>query len=310
MKPARPMEFGIGIYPYDRLTDIREMVRVVRRADELGFDVLGLPEHLLPPPESHDMLANRTWWDLPTLFAYLAAHTTRIRFLASVFVLPYHDPINLAKQLVTLDHVSNGRLICGIGAGWFEEEFRRLGLSYEERGDITDEYIRAMKELWTSENPTFQGNYVSFHDVSFYPKPLQRPSIPIVVGGTGSRPFRRAVEVGDGWYPMTGTRDEVAAHVAEIRARAKEAGRDPDAMWFGYTGLGMGDDPETRRARQHAGDAIAESRQRTSDEAIEEIRRFRDIGINFLSIGFQWRTAEEFIAQMERFAGEVMPAFR
>src|SRR5262249_40035933 len=152
-----------------------ELVRVVQAGEAAGFDVVTFPEHLLPPPESHEALLNRSWWDLPALCSHLAAQTRRLRLYMNVCVLPYHPPVQFAKALATLDRVSNGRLILGVGTGWYEQEFERLGIPFAERGDITDEYARAMLELWTAERPSFEGRYVSFREVSFYPKPLQKP---------------------------------------------------------------------------------------------------------------------------------------
>jgi probable F420-dependent oxidoreductase len=213
------VQFGVGLFPFTRFTGVDEMAAVAKLAEELGFDAVLLPEHLLPPRWPDADLSTRYWFDLPVLAAYLAARTERIRLLSGVIVVPYHQPVALAKALATLDVVSNGRLSCGVGTGWMRAEFRRLGIPFDERGAITDEYLRAMRELWTSEAPSFHGRYVSFEDVSFFPKPVQRPSIPLYIGGSGPRPLRRAAELGDGWFPMAATLAEIAAGVATIRER-------------------------------------------------------------------------------------------
>jgi probable F420-dependent oxidoreductase len=306
----RQLEFAFSIYPYNRTQDPVELARIVRRADQLGYFSVGFPEHMLPPPEATDTLANEHWPDVPTLIAYLAAFTERIRFNLSVSVLPYHPPIHYAKQLTTLDVVSGGRVILGVGTGWFEEEFERLGLPFTERGAITDEYVWAMIELWTSDRPTFSGKYVSFQDVTFQPKPLQKPDIPIFVEGTGVRPAKRAAEFGAGWQPMVGTLDERAAFFEGVKQLAAEHGRDPGTLWF--TGnLDISMDPAGEQARKHvSADRYADYASLDNDEVIAMIERKRAIGINLISIDSRWDTVDDLITGLEHFAAEIMPKFR
>jgi probable F420-dependent oxidoreductase len=309
------MQFGVGLFPFTRFAGADEMAVVAKLAEELGFDAVLLPEHLLPPRWPEADLSTKYWFDLPVLAAYLAAHTERIRFLTGVIVVPYHHPVALAKALATLDVVSNGRLSCGVGAGWMRAEFRRLGIPFEQRGAITDEYLRAMRELWTSDAPGFHGRYVSFEDVSFFPKPLQRPSIPLYIGGSGSRPLRRAAELGDGWLPMAGTLEEIAAGVAAIRGQMAALGRDPARLWVGYTGLSLGADAEVQAMRGHVGSGSAAAAGplpplRDRDEIAAAIRQYADAGVTFISLGFGWRNAGELMRELERFARDILPALR
>lgn len=310
---AARTQFGFGAFPYSRFRHIEEIADVARLGEELGFDALMLPEHLLPPAWPEADMSTKLWHDFPTLAAYLAGVTRRIRFISGVTVVPYHPPIPYAKALATLDVVSNGRIGLGVGTGWMRAEFRRLGIPFEERGAITDEYLRAMKELWTKDAPRFAGRYVSFDDVSFYPKPVQKPHIPIYVGGTGPRPFRRVAELGDGWYPMTATIDEIRAGLADIGRRMEKLGRDPSKLWVGFA-IGLGHDPETARMRAHVGtdggDVQVESTPRkTPEQAIEEIRKLRAAGVTFVSVGVPWRTVDELMQGLRGFARDVMPAF-
>jgi len=304
------MQFGFGLFPFTRFASVAEMADVAKLGDELGFDALLLPEHLLPPRWPDADLATKYWFDLPTLAAYLAAVTSRIRLLTGVIVVPYHQPVALAKALATLDVVSNGRVACGVGAGWMRAEFRRLGIPFAQRGAITDEYLRAMRELWTSDAPSFHGRYVSFEDVSFFPKPVQQPAIPLYIGGTGPRPFRRAAELGDGWFPMTATLDEIRAGVAEIRRQMLALGRDPATLWVGYTGLGLGADAELEAMRRHVGDAVPKPPLRDRDAIVAAIAQYADAGVTFLSIGFAWQNARELMQGLEQFARDVLPACR
>jgi probable F420-dependent oxidoreductase len=305
------MQFGIGVFPFTRFRAPGEMLETVIEAEELGFDVVTLPEHLLPPEWPAAEMSTKFWYDLPTLGAFLAGATRRIRFLTSVMVIPYHPPVQTAKALATFDYLSGGRVMLGVGAGWMKAEFRRLGIPFEARGAITDEYLRAMIELWTSDSPTFHGKWVEFEDVSFYPKPVQRP-IPILVGGSGPAPIRRAAELGHGWFPMTATIDELIAGVATIRRLRAAAGRAEDPLWVGFTGFGMGTDAETARMRGHVDNREVATRpgRRTPAAAVGEIERYAAAGVNFLSVGFEWATADDLRRELRSFAAEVLPAFR
>ena len=306
---ARDPLFCFNLYPYDRLLELDELLRVMRAGEASGFDVATFADHLMPPPESHEALLNQSWWDLPALCSFLAAHTRRVRFYMNVLVLPYHPPVQLAKSLATLDRVSNGRLIVGVGTGWYEEEFERLGLRFAQRGDITDEYARAMIELWTAERPRFRGRYVSFEDVSFYPKPVQKPHPPLLIGGTGPRPFRRAAEIGAGWVPMQGTHEEIAGQFREIQSLARELGRDADSLWLG-AGIALGAGSEGERAAEHIRGRAAPVVPRDTTETIAQIRRLIALGVNLISVGFTWSTPADYAAQLERFGREVIASVR
>ena len=304
------IEFGFGIFPFDRYQSVDEMVAVARCGDRLGFDAVMFPEHLLPPEWPLAEMATKLWYDVPTLAAFVAATTTNVQLLSGVTVIPYHHPITCAKALATLDVLSNGRVRLGAGTGWMKAEFRRLNIPFEERGAITDEYLAAMKELWSNDAPRFRGKYVSFEDVSFFPKPIHR-HIPIYVGGTGARPFQRVVALGDGWFPMTANVEIIRSGIDQISQRMSRLDRDPSRLWVGYTGLGMGADEQTAAMRRHVAEEVEnEGPARTAGEAIERINRFREAGVTFLSVGFSWRTAGELMERMEQFAADVMPAFR
>lgn len=305
------MQFGIGVFPFTRFRSPGEMLDVVLEAEALGYDVVTLPEHLLPPEWPKAEMSTKFWYDLPTLGAFLAGATTKIRFLTSVMVIPYHPPVQMAKALATFDYLSGGRVMLGVGAGWMKAEFRRLGLPFEERGAMTDEYLRAMIELWTSDSPTFHGKWVQFEDVSFFPKPAQQP-IPILVGGTGPAPLRRVAEVGHGWFPMTATLPELAEGVATIRRMRTAAGHANEPLWVGFTGFGMGNDPETARMRGHVENRELDGLRprRTPAEAVAEIHRYAAAGVNFLSVGFEWSTPDGLRRELRWFAADVLPAFR
>jgi probable F420-dependent oxidoreductase len=251
------------------------------------------------------------WYDNFVLGAYLATLTKRIRLLFSVMVVPYRPPVQMAKLISTLDVVSNGRLTVGVGAGWLKGEFRVLGVPYEERGALTDEYLRAMKALWTMDNPEFQGKHVAFTRLAFEPKCVQKPHAPVWIGGSGPRPRRRVVELGDGWMPMVGDLPELAKEIALVKEQARRAGRDGEKLSFNAS-VAFGERDETSEtARAHASRGAAEKRALASSpgEVTELVGRYREAGFTNLSLSFNWRTPDEYIRQIEWFAGKVMPAF-
>lgn len=209
------MRFGLHLPHYSAVAGTPDdLVRFALRGEELGFFCVSFSDHIVIPrtvdsqyPYTADGKYTGTGAHLEqlTLLSYLAGATQRIRLVPSVMVAPHRNPIVVAKMLATLDVLSHGRLTLGVGTGWMREEFTVLGLPFfEDRGAVTDEYIRAWKELWTSDNPSFSGRYCSFAEIVFEPKPMQKPSIPIWVGGHSRRALRRVAELGDGWHPIGG----------------------------------------------------------------------------------------------------------
>jgi probable F420-dependent oxidoreductase len=148
---------------------------------------------------------------------YIAAHTRTIRLGTGVLLLPQHQPLVLAKELATLDVLSGGRLIVGVGVGWSEEEYEALGVPFSERGARADEYLDAMRAIWSEEKPAYHGKYVSFQGVQAYPHPMQQPTPPIITGGTAPSVIRRTVERANGWYGFALDLDETAGVLAEFR---------------------------------------------------------------------------------------------
>ena len=178
-------------------------VRVARAAEAAGFDSLWGGEHVvLPDPQAppSPLAPEDRITDPIVALAFLAASTTRIQLGTGIIILPQRNPLVLAKQLATLDVLSGGRLIFGVGVGYLEPEFRALGIPFETRGAMTDDYLAAMRAIWDQAQPAHRGRFVSFDNVQAHPQPVQRPHPPIVIGGHTEPAFRRAVEQGFGWY--------------------------------------------------------------------------------------------------------------
>jgi probable F420-dependent oxidoreductase len=176
---------------------------VARAAEAAGIDSLWGGEHVVLPdprvPPSPMEPEDRIMDPVVTL-AFVAAHTTRIRLGTGIIILPQRNPLVLAKQLASLDVLSGGRLIFGVGVGYLEPEFRALGIPFEHRGPVTDEYLAALRVIWSEARPAYRGRFVSFDGVQAHPRPTQQPGPPLVVGGHTEAAFRRAVEQGHGWY--------------------------------------------------------------------------------------------------------------
>jgi probable F420-dependent oxidoreductase len=213
-----------------RLRDVAEA------ADELGYHVVFTAEHLVYPQEIRTpypyggrfpFAVTDPVLDVPTTLAWVAAVTKHVRLAASVMVLPYHEPIALAKALTTIDVLSGGRLMVGVASGWLREEFDLLGVPFRERGARTDEYLAALRALWTEERVTFRGRFVRLEEAAFFPKPIQKPYPPIWIGGASAAAFRRVARIGDGWLAVPRSPAALAADVASIRREAEAAGRDP-----------------------------------------------------------------------------------
>jgi probable F420-dependent oxidoreductase len=207
-----------------------EVVAAARAAEAAGFDTVWAGEHLvLPDPQVPPSPMSPQDPALDSLLAltWAAAHTTTIRLATGIIILPQRNPVVLAKQVATLDVLSGGRVMLGVGSGYLEPEFRTLGANFAERGAVTDEYLDAMQTLWYDEHPEYHGRHADLAGVDAHPRPLQRP-IPLVVGGHSQPAYRRAVARAYGWYGYWLTPDDVAASLAGLRAAADGVERPAD----------------------------------------------------------------------------------
>jgi probable F420-dependent oxidoreductase len=220
--------FGINIGPCAQGT---AAARVARAAEASGFESVWTGEHVvLPDPQaSPSPLPPQTpMLDPAVALTVAATSTTRLRLGTGIIILPQRNPVVLAKQIASLDVLSGGRFVLGVGVGYLEPEFRAIGADFENRGAVTDEFVEAMQHLWYDEHPEYHGRYAAFSGVDAYPRPVQQP-IPIVVGGHTGRAYRRAVACAHGWYGFAMTPDDVARCVDGLRVAADAVAR-PDAL--------------------------------------------------------------------------------
>jgi len=201
--------------------------RIGRAAEAAGFESLWVADHVVlpdPPVAGRPMAPDMRLLDPIVSLTFLAAHTQRIRLATGVIILPQRQALVLAKQLASLDVLSNGRLIFGLGVGWCEPEMRSVGAPFAERGRVADDYLAAMRAMWTQPKPSHKGPYVSFDGVQAMPRPVQTP-VPIVVGGRTPPAYRRAVMQGHGWYGFGMSVDDTQKVVAALRDTAKKHSR-------------------------------------------------------------------------------------
>jgi probable F420-dependent oxidoreductase len=203
------------------------LVRIARAAEAAGFDSVWAGEHVvLPDPQvpPSPMAPQDPVLDPLLALAWAAAHTSTIRLATGIVILPQRNPVVLAKQLASLDVLTDGRVVLGIGVGYLEPEFRAIGADFAHRGAVTDEHLDAMQHLWYDEHPEFHGRFVDFAGVDAYPRPVQRP-IPVVVGGHTRSAYQRAVARAHGWYGFALGPDDAATSLAGLRAAASEVSR-------------------------------------------------------------------------------------
>src|SRR5262245_2620592 len=223
-QPELPMKFGVWI-PNCRHLATPEIVRTTAvRAEELGYDSVWVSDHVVTPNANVGNFGEAVFDPFVTL-AVAAGATSRVKLGTTVLIIPYRNAVVTAKMVSTLDALSGGRVILGIGAGWLAAESAMLGVPFAERGAMTDEHLRVMQELWTSAEPAFAGKYTELSDLKFEPKPIQKPHPPIWVGGHSGAALRRTVAFGAAWHPINRPPDEIRIGRAELGRLTREAGR-------------------------------------------------------------------------------------
>ena len=220
--------------------DSGDAKRLARIAEAAGFESLIVVEHVVWPESYQSTYPYSETGRLPggpetampdplIWIAHVSAVTTTLRFLTGVLILPQRNPLVLAKEVATLDHMSGGRISLGIGVGWLREEFEALGVPFQRRGARTDESIEAMRALWAADDASYHGEFVNFDSVSCNPKPANG-TVPFVIGGHSKVAARRAGRLGDGFFPATGAQVDVEPLIDLMRHTADQAGRDAAAI--------------------------------------------------------------------------------
>lgn len=279
------MDFGLHFvnlsYP-----DPDGAVTVCQAAENAGFAFAVTIEHVVWPTAYESIYPYSPTGKLPGSWntilpdpliwmAYVAAHTENLRFMTGVLILPQRNPLIVAKQIASLDYLSGGRIELGIGVGWLEEEFIALKVPFEGRGKRTDEYVEAIRALWSQDDVSFSGQYTSFVGMNCNPKPVQ-DKLPIIVGGHSELAARRAGRIGDGFFPATGWAGNKNSLFTIMSDEAKRHGRDPDKI-LRTTGLNEEDPLESSLKLAEKGfDRVVVNSALFKKDPKGEIERFRD----------------------------------
>ncbi len=314
------MQYGFGAPVSGPLAAPAALAHIAAEGERLGYDYTTISDHVVIPRDIEARYPYSDTGEFPgrsrgerheqlIAAAFIAGKTQRLRLVTSVTVVPHRPAVLQAKMLATIDVLSNGRLTFGIGAGWMREEFEALGVpAFAERGAVTDEYLLACRELWTSDRPRFDGKYVNFANILLEPKPVQKPHPPIWVGGESGPALRRTARLGDGWYPIgTNPRHRLdsmkrfAAAVERLRRLVREAGRDPARVALAYRVTGWG---KALPARADDGERRLFSGE-TAD-IVGDLRGFRDFGVGHVDFSFDGDSPEAVIANMRRFRDDVL----
>jgi probable F420-dependent oxidoreductase len=296
------MDFGVWIPNCRHLATPDIIRRTAVRAEQLGYDSVWVSDHVVVPHANVDRIGEAIFDPLVTL-AVTAGATSRVRLGTTVLIIPYRNAVVTAKMVSSLDALSGGRVVLGIGAGWLAEESAMLGVPFAERGAMTDEYLLAMQELWTSPAPSFAGTYTQFGGLAFEPKPLQKPHPPIWVGGHSRAALRRTAQFGAAWHPINRSPDELRAGRAEIARLSQARGRPvPPSTTLRndihVTRPGHGAPPSVRGGRVLAGAPAA---------LVDQIRELAACGVEHLVLEFLSADGRELDEQMAVFAERVRP---
>jgi probable F420-dependent oxidoreductase len=311
------MEFGCVFPNRGPMASPANLGRFAEKAEALGYDTVWFSDHIVIPTEVKSFYPynpagqmpfnpSEPYWEPLTTMSYAAARTSRLRLGTSVLILPYRNPVLTAKMLATLDVLSNGRLTLGAGVGWMEEEFKALGLdTYPRRGAYADECIRIFRELWTKDDPSFQGEFHQFADIRCEPRPVQPSGIPIWIGGHTPQAVRRAARLGDGWQPLVQRPPadlppaEMREKIAQLRAIAQQAGRDPQRITLAMgSSIQFTDGAATGPRSLFTG---------TPAQIIEAMQRYQELGVQNFRCDFPSASFDGLLQAMERFATEVRP---
>ncbi|MEV1078267.1 TIGR03619 family F420-dependent LLM class oxidoreductase [Streptomyces sp. NPDC050211] len=284
--------------PWEAAAGPDDLVAIARAADRAGFSYVACCDHVAIPRRLAPAMST-VWYDPVATLAFLAAATGHVRLLSHVAVVGLRHPLLTAKQYATLDHLSGGRLILGVGAGHVEEEFSALGVDFQHRGAVLDETIDALRAaLGPDEFPEHHGKLYDFEGLGQRPRPAQE-RVPVWVGGSSPAAVRRAALKGDGWLPQGDPRDRLPAQIARIRQLRQEAGVEgpftvgaiAEPLYVGTPAWDVG-----RRTLTGPPDALAES-----------LRAYRAMGVDQIQVRFRSRSRSELIDQIAAFGADIAP---
>lgn len=275
-------------------TDAESALEICRVAEEAGFESVWGGEHVIFPSTIESAYPYTADGKIPAepetpipdpliWLAYVAATAPTLRLGTCILILPQRNPLVLAKELATLDHLSNGRVELGIGVGWMKEEFDALGIPWERRGARTDEYVAALRTVWSGSHVEFHGEFVDFDPLTCTPRPAQGPDIPILVGGDTPAAIRRAAKLADGYFPGEGDPERLGELITKVRTECEAQGRDPMSIEINAMfGIQMAD-PAAGAAQMEelgVGRAMVPAFFFAGDGGLDRLRQFAEVAIS------------------------------
>ncbi len=275
-----------------------EITRIAQACDRSGFFYVAVCDHVAVPRAAAAVMST-TWYDTIATLGFLAATTQRVRLLSYVYVAPYRHPLMTAKAFATVDTLSGGRVILGVGAGHLQGEFEMLGVDFKKRGKLLDEAIEAIQAAFTEEYPTHSGAHWKFNELGLRPRPVQKPRPPIWIGGSTPAALKRAAERGDGWLPQGVPEMGMEKAIAFIHEhRAKTRGDAPIEIGMNSPWLYVGNATFDLGANALSGSA---------ESIAATLRERKKLGVSHMGVRFRARSCDEFVEQVERFGLEVGP---
>lgn len=276
------MKFGLFGINMNVCSNPDAAARVAQAAEAAGFESVWTGEHVvLPDPQAPPSPLPPLYplLDPAVALAFIAAHTKKVKLGTGIIILPQRNPLVLAKELASVDVVSGGRLIFGLGIGYLKAEFDALGAPFDQKGPRSIDYVQAMKTLWTQEKPAYKGNFVSFSDIQARPQPVQKPHPPIVIGGHTKEAFRRAVQYGNGWYGFALDLAATEKCLAGLQEAARQVNRPQElgALEISVTpGPALDLDTAKKYAELGVHRLIPFRRAKTEQELLDFVRQSRD----------------------------------
>ena len=292
------MRFGVCLPQYGRDVGIDDLCAVATDAEAMGFDSLWVSDHIITPGHMHGSVGP-VFFDAFVVLSHVSAMTTRVKLGTSVMVTPYRNPLVAAKLISSLDALSGGRVILGVGAGGAPDEFSALGIPESQRGVRTDEYLSAMIELWTTDPSNFHGRFVDFENVKFGPKPLQTPHPSIWVGGRSDAALLRTVRFGEAWHPTHMALDALRERMNSLATISAESGREIPPATTLHLSVAFDDSGVTPPDRRMG--------RGTPAQVAEDLSVYRSMGITSVVCNFRGATTDDVRRAMETFARHVTP---
>lgn len=296
------MKLGITIPNNWGLQNPQDVLDIAPKAEEQGFHSVWVNHHVFNAGYINERLGHKPYYDALTTLNFAAAMTKTVRLGTTILVLPYLNPMVLAKELATLDVYSGGRLIVGVGVGALKPESDALGSDFSTRGRYADESLAIMKELWTQAEPSFNGRFYQFSGAPFSPKPLQKPHPPLWIGGTSDAALRRVARLGDGWHPNRMSADKMRESLAKLQVQLDEQGRSMDEITLSVRA-------EMRVLTERSSNAD-EPLVGAPQQIADAIKGFQDLGVKEVVMQIGSHDAAHINKVMDDFAGKVMPLLK